>query len=184
MKPLIVKTSQASTDQSVICIMGGNKLPDNLNLTGSEKEFALKGLVSKEDCIFINSYTRCIYLIPVKEGISGYKVREELRKSAANMKKLIKDNNHKELVITSENTYKGAIEDFVEGLILSFYSFDKYKTKTPDEQKKSYPNKLLLQGDISDSDIKWLDELTNAVYFARDLINEPVNHLNATGSGR
>ena len=45
--------------------------------------------------------------------------------------------------------------------------------------KKNYPAKLLLHGDIADSDIKWLTDLTDAVYFTRDLINEPVNHLNA-----
>ena len=39
--------------------------------------------------------------------------------------------------------------------------------------------KLLLHGDFSDKDIEWLTDLTDAVYFARDLINEPVNHLNA-----
>ena len=32
---------------------------------------------------------------------------------------------------------------------------------------------------MADSDIKWLVDLTDAVYFTRDLINEPVNHLNA-----
>ena len=49
--------------------------------------------------------------------------------------------------------------------------------------KSNYPAKLLLHGEISDSDLKWLIDLTDAVYFTRDLIQEPVNHLNATGSG-
>ena len=33
------------------------------------------------------------------------------------------------------------------------------------------------------AEIKWLNDLTDAVYFVRDLINEPVNHLNATALG-
>jgi leucyl aminopeptidase len=84
------------------------------------------------------------------------------------------------LVITSDSAYKGAIEDFAEGFLLSIYSFDKYKTSLASGDNKNYPSKLLLYGDIPDSEIEWLTDLTDAVYFTRDLINEPVNHLNAT----
>jgi leucyl aminopeptidase len=179
MKPQIIKIAQLSTDQSVVCILGNDSIPDKLNLGESEKEFVRKQLISKEECIFVNSYNRFLYIIRLKEGVSDYKLREELRKTAYNLRKQIKSNNHSELVITSDNAYKGAILDFAEGLILSFYSFDKYKTRDEEEDKNQYPSKLLLHGETDDEDLNWLDELTNAVYFTRDLIHEPVNHLNA-----
>ncbi len=37
--------------------------------------------------------------------------------------------------------YKGAVEDFTEGLLLSFYSFDKYKTRKEKGEKKNLPVK-------------------------------------------
>jgi len=180
MKPEILKISQISSHQSVICILGSDHIPEHLALSKSEKEFVVKQLKAIEEFIFINSYNKCIYLVRLKEGISHYKIREELRKTSYNMRQLIKDNNHSELVITSDKAYKGALEDFAEGLILSFYSFGKYKSKEDDNGKKNYPVKLLLHGDVADTDIKWLTEVTNAAYFTRDLINEPVNHLNAS----
>jgi len=180
MKAEILKITQISPDQSVICILGSDHIPDRLTLSNSEKEFAQKQLSAGEEYIFINSYNRCTYLIRLKEGISKFKIREELRKTSYNLRKLIKGNSHSELVITSDNAYPGAIEDFTEALILSLYSFDKYKTKADEDQNKRYPVKLLLNGDITDSNIKWLIDLTDAGYFTRDLINEPVNHLNAT----
>ncbi|MCX6325465.1 MAG: leucyl aminopeptidase family protein [Bacteroidia bacterium] len=180
MKPEILKISQISAEQSVLCILGSDHIPERLTLSESEKEFAQKQLNAKEEYIFINSYHKCTYLVRLKEEISNFKIREELRKTSYNLRKLIKGNNHSELVITSDNAYKGAIEDFAEGLLLSFYSFKKYKTKEENGEKKNYPMKLLLHGDIDDSDIKWLVDLTDAVYITRDLINEPVNHLNAT----
>jgi leucyl aminopeptidase len=180
MKPEILRISQISSGQSVICILGSDHLPERLTLTKSEKEFAQKRLKAKEEYIFINSYDKCTYLVRLKEGIGQYKIREELRRTSYNLKKLIKGNNHSELVLTSDKAYKGAVEDFAEGLLLSIYSFDKYKTNTEADKGKNYPAKLLLHGDIGDSDIKWLVDLTDAVYFTRDLINEPVNHLNAT----
>jgi leucyl aminopeptidase len=180
MKPEIKKTSHISPGQSVVCITGTDQLPEILSLTEQEKDFTKKHLESKEDYIFINSYNKCTYIIRLKDGINQNKIREELRKTAYNLKKLIRENNHQELVITSHKAYKGAIEDFTEGLVLSIYSFGKYKTLTEENEKKNFPAKLLLYGDISNTDIKWLTDMTDAVYFTRDLINEPVNHLNAT----
>jgi leucyl aminopeptidase len=184
MKPEIIKTTQITPDQSVICILGEDKIPESLRLTKTEKEYALKRLRAKEDHVFINSYFKCTYLVKIKEGTDPFRMREELRKTASSLKKLIKSGNHPEIVITSDHAYKGAIEDFTEGLVLSFYSFYKYKTKDDDENKHSYPSKLLLYGDTDKAEIKWLTDLTEAVYFVRDLINEPVNHLNATALAR
>jgi leucyl aminopeptidase len=180
MKAEIQIITQISPGQSVICILGDDHIPGTLKLSKQEIDFAQTQLHAKEEYIFINSYNKSTYLIRLKDNIPHYKIREELRKTAYNLKKLIRENNHTELVITSEKAYKGAIEDFTEGLLLSIYAFDKYKTKAGRDDKKHYPGKLLLYGDIPDSEIKWLIDLTDAVYFTRDLIQEPVNQLNAT----
>jgi leucyl aminopeptidase len=180
MKPEIKIISQISSNQSVICILGNDQIPERLKLSKQEIDFARNQLKAKEEFIFINSYNRCTYLIRLKEEITLFKIREQLRRTSYTLRKLIKENNHSELVITSHKAYKGSVEDFAEGLLLSFYSFDKYKTKAGTDDKKSYPQKLLLQGEVTDTDIKWLVDLTDAVYFTRDLIKEPVNQLNAT----
>ncbi len=181
MKAEILKILNISPDQSVVCILGKDQVPAGLGLSRAEKEYVQKKISECEDAIFINSYTRCLYLVRLKENVSGHKVKEEVRKAAYNLKKSIKGNSHSELVIMSDQAYAGAIEDFAEGLILSMYAFDKYKTKNEDGCEGKYPSKLLLCGDIDDKDLRWLADLTDAVYFTRDLINEPVNHLNASG---
>jgi leucyl aminopeptidase len=183
MKPDIIKISQITSDQSVICILGSDNIPEKLTLGIQEKEFAEKQLLAKEKIILINSYNRFIYLVRLKEGPGHYKIREELRKSAYDLRTRIKGNNHAELAITSDDAYKGAIEDFTEGLLLSIYSFDKYKTREEEGDKCKYPSKLLLSGNIDEPDVKWLNYITDAAYFTRDLINEPVNYLNAAKLG-
>ena len=178
MKPEILKINKLSQDKSVICILGKNEIPEFLRLSKTEKEYALKQLQAKEEYVFINSYFKCTYLVKTKDGVSTYKLKEELRKTASNMKSLISSNKHDEIVITSSDVFKGAIEDFTEGLILSIYSFDKYKKKNDDCGKKNYPARLLLYGDVGKNEINWLINVTDAVYKVRDLINEPVNHMN------
>ena len=135
MKPQIQKISKISPDQSVVCILGADIIPERLNLTKPETDFALTRLRAKDEYICLNSYNRFIYLIKLKDGIIHYKVREELRRTSYNLRKLIKNNNHTELVITSDNAYDGAIEDFTEGLLLSIYSFDKYRSKAGEDDK-------------------------------------------------
>ena len=175
---MLCKISSIAENQSVVCIIGDENIPENLMLNEAEKDFVEKKLSKNDNHVYINSYKRCIYIVKLKSGVSHFKVREEVRKEAANLKKLILSNNHSELVITSHSVYNEAIEDFAEGFILSVYSFDKYKTRS-DDNDKNIPPKLLLLGDMEDKNIKWLDDVTNAVYFARNMINEPVNHLNA-----
>ncbi|MFZ0280098.1 MAG: leucyl aminopeptidase family protein [Bacteroidales bacterium] len=183
MKTEVSRISQISPDQSVVCIIGKDEIPGILLLSKPEKEYAKKRIAEKEEHVIINSYFKTTYLIRTKEGIPDYKIREELRKTASNLKAQIKSNDHSELVITSDNTLKGASEAFAEGLLLSSYSFGKYKTRKEKDKKRNYPSRLLLHGDIEDMDLKWLNELTEAVYMVRDLINEPVNHLNAPALG-
>jgi leucyl aminopeptidase len=179
MKAEVIKSSQISPDQSVICIVGKDEIPEWLNLSKSEKEHALKRIQDKEEYVVINSYFRNTYFVRVSEAKSDYKKKEDLRKCAFNLRNLIRSNNHSELVVASYQAFNGAIEAFTEGLLLSFYSFKKYKTKKDESEKNKYPSRLLLYGGPDESELKWLNDLTGSVYLIRDLINEPVNHLNA-----
>jgi hypothetical protein len=78
MKPEIQRISQISSNQSVICILGSDTVPERLKLGKSEIDFAKSQLKAREEYVFINSYNRCTYLIRLKEGISLFKVREHL----------------------------------------------------------------------------------------------------------
>ena len=179
MKPQIQNISQISPYQSVICITGNDELPSWLSLSDAEKDFALKQLRAKEEHTVINSYSKVTYIVRINEKGPEYRKLEGLRKTAYSLRKTIKSNNHEELVIAAWQGVEGSVGAFAEGLLLSAYSFDKYKTKREDIDRDKYPAKLLLYGDISVKEIKWLDDLTDAVCLIRDLINEPVNHLNA-----
>lgn len=179
MIPEIQVISEISPDQSVICILGNNSIPGFLSLSKSEKEYARRKLTEKDEYIFINSYHKCTYLVRLQHELQPFKCNEELRKTASKLKKLIKENNHSEIVISSDDKTGNAVEAFTEGLILSFYSFRKYKTKGDEKDKKHYPSKLLLLGKIRKANLMWLKEICHSVYTTRDLINEPANYLNA-----
>jgi hypothetical protein len=97
MKPEVLIISKISTNQSVICILGVDSIPENLALSKSEKEYASKRLSEREEYVFINSYHKCTYLIRIKDDLPEFRQKEELRKRAYSLRKLIKSNNHDEL---------------------------------------------------------------------------------------
>lgn len=183
MKPVIKKISKIPAGNSVVMITGSLVIPEVLGLSHEEKAYAGKQLAAKEEYVFINSYNRFTFIVKLKENQNNYKVREELRRTAYKMRALLKKCNLSELVITSDSCYKGAVEDFAEGLILSFYSFSKYMTKEEKSENRKFPSSLLLHTDSADNEINWLANITDAAYYTRDLINEPVNHLNAVVLG-
>ena len=52
MKPEIQKISQISSDQSVICILGSDHIPERLALSKSENEFASKAVDKQKKNMF------------------------------------------------------------------------------------------------------------------------------------
>jgi leucyl aminopeptidase len=183
MKPEVQKISKISAGKSVVWILGSTTIPENLSINPEERAFAEKEIIGKSDFVFINSYNRFTFIVKLKEVSGHHKVREELRRTAYKMRSLLKKCNLSELIITSDGCYKGAVEDFTEGLILSMYSFRKYITREEKNDINKYPSLLMLHTESSDDDIKWLINITDAAFFTRDLINEPVNHLNAVALG-
>lgn len=179
MRPSISKTSDISPGQSVVLITGKNEIPPIPGLGENERKYSLDQLEKGDESVYINTYNRCVYVVRLKTAKEQHIVREELRRSAYKLRKIIKSNNHPELVISSWEAYAGAVEDFTEGFMLSIYAFNKYKAEKDDSNKKNYPEKLLLHGDIGQDSLTGLIETVQAVYATRDLINEPVNHLNA-----
>jgi leucyl aminopeptidase len=70
---------------------------------------------------------------------------------------------------------------FIEGLILSCYSFDKYKKEKDDIPLKSIE---IAGNSISNAQIEELLNVTQAVFYARNLVNEPLSFLTANQFSR
>ena len=66
---------------------------------------------------------------------------------------------------------------FLDGFLLSNYQFLKYFSDKKD--KKNKLKKVNVVGDISKKELEELDNLVKAVFWARDMVNEPVSYLDA-----
>ena len=140
MKPEINKINQIAPDQSVACIVGKDEIPGWLKLSKTETEYALKQIRAKEEYVIINSYFKNTYIIRVHENGNNYKTWEELRKTAFNLRKTIRSKITLSWLLLHISYPKDQLKHSLEGLILSFYSFDKYKTK-----KEAGRRRIILQ---------------------------------------
>ncbi len=97
-----------------------------------------------------------------KMRVAGFHIRQKLDKKAA------------EVTIVGNGTTALAL---AEGLALSNYQFLKY-FKDADEREYAL-EAISLLGDITENEINRMNNVIKAVFWARDMVNEPVSYLNA-----
>lgn len=178
MYPQVEITKKILPDSSVIVIIKDGNLPDWLVLTKTENEYAKRCMADREELILINSYYKLSIIIQEKEFNEPHRKYEELRRLASRVKEILKEHKKKEIVISSDHDMNSVLA-FTEGLILSCYEFNKYRKKEDKNNYQIYPNEIFLYGGIKANELKWLNAVNRGVYFARDLVNEPNNYLNA-----
>ncbi|MFT5777635.1 MAG: leucyl aminopeptidase [Crocinitomicaceae bacterium] len=98
---------------------------------------------------------------------------EKIRKEGAEFRKLL----NREVTEIGVSGNSEHVYSFLEGFLLGSYQFIKY---FKDADKKAFQLKhIYVADDISDSAITELTNSTEAVFWARDMVNEPVSFLNA-----
>ncbi len=180
MYPQIEKTTCLSPEKSVVCVMGSANIPDFLDLDRNETEYIIRCLADDDEFIMINSYSRIICFIREKEKVPEYQKHEELRKSSVKIQEQLKQHKQVEVQITSSDSSPESVKSVAEGLSLSRYNFTRYKSNSEKESYTLYPEKILIHDEKCDY-IPALNYLTEAVYFVRDRVNEPLSHLTAEG---
>jgi leucyl aminopeptidase len=177
MKTELIHSIGDLNEQPVICITGGSEIPSFLNLSADEKEYALRLFSEERYTVFINSYKKFTALVRIKNGLPLFKQQEEVRKAAVELRNDIFQAGFRKIMITGSEADNSMVIAFAEGLVLSLYKFDKYRKQKPGE--KGVPEQIIINAEIAESDFLWLKNTCDAVYSARDLINEPPQKLTA-----
>ncbi len=101
---------------------------------------------------------------------------EMARRSGSKFYEILKNEKADTLQITGMDGLPLTLP-FLEGLLLSAYSFSKYKK----EKDGFMPAKIFITDEnVSQEQLNELRNLTQAVYHARNLVNEPLSYLTAT----
>ena len=173
MKTIIKKKQAFSNQDNLILFCDKKSNLSSFDLSKSELDFIKKQWDDKKEIVAINQYKRLIFVVTPKQEKDTNKHFESLRLLGDKLQGSLKDEAAVMIIDVKENQKELLV--FTEGIALSNYTFNKHKTDPKTHKLKS----IYLEKTIATKDVKELQNIIDAVYFTRDLINEPFSHLTA-----
>ena len=172
MKTIIKNKNSFSKNDNLVILY--KKISDltKLNISSKELKYIKQKIKKKEKIITINQYSRFLIIINLGGNKIQNKYFELLRKTGAEIQSILK--SHTALVLVNENKKSKDILSLAEGIALKNYCFDRHKSK----KDKSLLKTVYIQN-VAKQEITELQNIINAVYLTKNLINEPFSHLKA-----
>lgn len=165
-------------DQGVIFFANPDEL-SSLPISEEERRYILNALFSKnkDSILWTGERFHSLFIKQGQHKDEAY-VLEYARKAGAKAWEMIREWEFPKV------WHAGISEQhfcaFMEGLMLSSYRFDRYKS-----EKKNYPCEVeVIYSQMPPLHLKELENKVNATFEARDLVNEPVSFLDAIQLGK
>ncbi len=144
----------------------------------AERKYITEQVKDGEKQVSVNSYNRWSYIQVIDKETDPDKQREKCRRAGSEHSVLLKKHKHSEIVLADAVEEPELILAFAEGLVLANYGFLRY---FGDKAEKKHPlkNILIVSDRMDKQEITILKNLIEAVYFVRDMVNEPLSFMNA-----
>lgn len=149
-------------------------LPDKVN------DYIVNELSQKDKKTLTYNYIgKYISIFIVEKGKEISVLNEQLRRHGSIVADSVNLNKGKDLYIYNQTKQQSLSLFAAEGVVLSNYQFIKHKP-TAEKNKNTLQSIIIANSNIKQSQVDELNIVCSATILARDLVNEPVNYLNAT----
>lgn len=175
----ISKKAQLDGKQSLAIICNVFKNKSEYGLTKEQADYISNDIkVNKKKIVCINTLSRLVFVIIIDDKKNHYTMLESVRKSGCTIADNINAEKLQSVYSINELSNPDYSLGLVEGITLSNYQFIKHK---PSEEKvNTLKNIYVVDAKTTTQHISNLSIAIDATLKARDLVNEPVNILNAT----
>lgn len=179
MKPQLILHKEFNIESNLLFLVNNEiSLPNNV-LNHQEREYVLAQKSLNDTTFFeFNRLKNRIFIQIIEEDTNPSKMLEGIRKAGDNFQSALEVCKINEIALVSELASE-LILAFAEGMILGNYSFVMHKVKSKEKAVHTLQIINLVSKQVSETEIQELNAICEQVYFCRDLINQPVNHLNA-----
>ncbi|MBD2717037.1 leucyl aminopeptidase [Microvirga sp. STR05] len=171
----------STADTVFILPTGTTELPvtASADLPAPARQYVADQLAADSKLIRVNQYSHHHYYIVAADKKTPDLTAEALRKSGHQLHALLKADKVRELYICDlTNTDSGALP-LAEGLALTSYQFEGYKTDAKSKEAPELQKLTLVCAGINTEQVQELAHVLDGVFLARDLVNAPLNKLNA-----
>ncbi|MGB3850366.1 MAG: leucyl aminopeptidase [Tunicatimonas sp.] len=133
------------------------------------------------ELLVVNQYDRLLVLVPPVVDKQGTALDEAYRKLGVKLFNLAKQERIATWQLQSDDQEPSTLLNLCEGLLLSAYSFNKYKATPKKDDQAPFVLKAVsvTHPHLKKSHLSELQNVVEATFLARDLVNEPVITLNA-----
>lgn len=175
----IIKKSTKITDCENLCLLTPHTdLLDPEYFSIAEFDYIQKQhKKNKQDFFVLNRFTHVSFVILTGSEKSGAALLEPCRRYGDQIASLVREHKLAKISIQHAGDPETALA-LAEGIALGNYQFLNYKSNAP--EKESLLKEIRLRGkDITEEAVNQLNILIESVYLCRNLVNEPLNALNA-----
>lgn len=148
-------------------------------LTEQEQNFIANQSNAKMHLIQINQYHRWVFFV-IKNNLNAkIPAQEAIRRTGSSLYQSIKQQSLNYIAIQNLSDIANAAYLLGEGIALSSYQFTKYFSDA-EKKQKALTSIEIEKKSITQKEIDQLNIIIESVTIARNLVNEPLNNLNAT----
>ncbi len=177
---LISKSIKLNSKESLIIICKNFKANPSYFLTKEQADYITDEIKTHDKkSVSIHALSRVVTVVLVDDTKNHYTVLEQLRKSAATFTDALNANHFKEAQVVNELPNVDFSLALAEGMALANYQFIKHKLSAKKEAH-TLKSISIIDAKITVAHVTNLSIAIDATLKARDLVNEPVNILNAT----
>lgn len=176
------KSKKADTAFRILLCNSSKELKSS-GLTADELSYVQSEEKNASKLVFINRYSEKIFIQFVPEAKSDFLKNEALRLAGSAIAGQLSTHRIAEILISDLGAGSEKTICLAEGIALGSYKFNKYKQK-PASEFPALKKIAIYSDNISSGDIKHLQAVVDAVFVARDLVNEPLSYLTAVKLGK
>ncbi|MDR2009093.1 MAG: leucyl aminopeptidase [Bacteroidales bacterium] len=163
--------------ESAAYIIKEKKQLRNLQLLPGEIEYAEKRFEEKNKFIHINSLYKSSFIVIINNEKEIHFRDEEIRNNGNKISNILQELKIDILNIIDLTNEKYSLP-LAEGILLSNYRFNKYFSDISDKTPSLKEIKFV-HCNVSEEELKYIEAVTTGVFYARDIVNEPLSYMTA-----
>ena len=149
------------------------------DLSAEARQYVAAALADDQKLIHLNHFSHHHFFVVLADKPTPEQVAEALRRSGHTLHGQLKKEKLAELFIHNLSDTPDAAPLLAEGVALSAYQFEGYKTDAKSRKAASLTTVFVVGDAASPTATTQLDGLLQGVFLARNLVNAPLNKLNA-----
>jgi leucyl aminopeptidase len=176
-----VAAAPAGSTQVFILPHGTTTLPAPAagDLPAAAREYVEKALTDDQKLIQLNHFSHQHYFVVLADKPTPERIAEVLRRSGHQLHGLLKTEKVAEVFLHNLTQLPEAALLLAEGLALTAYHFEGYKTDEKSRKAATLTKVALVADAATEATVTELQGILQGVILARDLVNAPLNKLNA-----